>query len=135
MTTTARPAEHYLHGKGAGVVVIVPARVAERLEPVLAPFRHDHQGRDIEVDNVLIALRVAAMSWMSTYMGTSNAPDGEPEPTSKWLGTSSASSLLGITTRAVRKALERGTLHGEISEGEWRIRRDEIEHYRQRRNG
>lgn len=128
-----RPAEYYLYGSGEAAIVLVPARVASKLEAVLSPFRNAQRGIDPEVDNVLVALRVAGRIWTSTYLGTPTALPAEPTPGSNWLGTRSAAKALGITPRAVRKAIEREQLRAEISEGEWRIRRDWLEHYKARR--
>ncbi|WP_138999465.1 helix-turn-helix domain-containing protein [Rhodococcus zopfii] len=126
-----RPTEHYLHGDGH--VVIVPARVAAWLERRVAlnRVRIDARGLDPEIDAVLGALRISALVWRSAATGTEDTTPPEPDATSnQWMSTTQAAIHLGITDRAVRKAIATGTLNAENTGGRWRIHRDDIAHYR-----
>lgn len=130
-----RPAEHYVHGAGAGTVVVVPARVAALLERYagLADFRIKTRGRDGELDHVLVALHYAALSWReasSARSGTPNPEPPEPARESRWMTTAQVASRLGITSRAVRKAISDGRLHGELDGSSWRINAEDFAHYR-----
>lgn len=128
-----RPTEHYLHGDGH--VVIVPARVAAWLERRvdLNRVRIDARGLDPEIDAVLGALRISALVWRTSVNGTTPAEPAEPVAASdQWVSTNQAAIHLGITDRAVRKAIAAGALPAENTAGRWRIHRDDIAHYRNR---
>jgi len=128
-----RPPAAFVHGDGA--VVVVPARAAAWLERFtdLRAVRIENRGLDPETDAVLIALGVAAAAWRNAHTGSANgtglAPSAEPAASSL-LTTAEAGQLLGIGTRAVRKAIAEGRLravrHGDV----WRIEREDVEHFR-----
>ncbi|MBB6343777.1 excisionase family DNA binding protein [Nonomuraea muscovyensis] len=126
-----RPAEHYVYG-ATGPVVVVPGRVAAWLErhAQLGRLRIERRGQDPEVDAVLAALRQAAAAWRSSATGTPNTNQPEPVPLSPQMGTSSAADLLGITDRAVLKAIHEGRLPAERVAGRWLITREDVEHFR-----
>ncbi|WP_396659261.1 helix-turn-helix domain-containing protein [Microbacterium sp.] len=131
---SARDATAYVHGIH-GPVVVVPARVCAYLgvRAGLDEFRVNHRGIDAEVDNVLVAMRTAALAWRSTATGTTKAPAPEPAAHSGWLTTEQAASHLGITSRGVRKAIQRKHLPAtRTPDGRWRITREDLEHYKTR---
>ncbi|MEZ7240788.1 helix-turn-helix domain-containing protein [Rhodococcus sp. GXMU-t2271] len=130
-----RPIEHYLHGDGH--VVIVPARVAAWLErrADLNTLRINSRGLDPEIDAVLGALRISSLVWRNSVDGTTPTEPTEPTaPSPQWMSTSQVATHLGITDRAVRKAIARGALHAENIDGRWLIDRDELTDYRATRN-
>lgn len=128
-----RPAEHYLHGDGA--VVVVPARVCAYLNSLagLDEFRRANRGADPEVDAVLVAIRIAEVRWREAATGTREAAKPEPATDSnQWFSTTQAAGLLKVGDRAIRKAISAGHLPAESIAGRWRINRESIEHYRKR---
>lgn len=126
-----RPPEHLVHGLD-GPVMIVTARVAAYLLRYagLDEFYREHRGADAEVDAALAALRLTAWQWQKTVPGTTPAPSPEPPSNSKWLSTGAAAGLLGISDRAVRRAIAEGRLRAEQTGGRWYINRIDIEHYK-----
>lgn len=133
MTPSPRPIEHYLHGDGH--VVIVPGRVAAWLErrAGLNTLRINNRGLDPEVDAVLGALHLGALVWRNSVDGTAPAEPAEPPaPCPQWLSTAQVASRLGITDRAVRKAIDRGAIPAENIEGRWFINREDLAHYQAR---
>jgi excisionase family DNA binding protein len=128
-----RPPAAFVHGDGA--VVVVPARAAAWLERFadLRALRIRHRGADPEVDAVLVALGVAAAAWREQHTGTANgttvADVAEPAPSSS-VTTAEAGQLLGIGPRAVRRAIAEGRLRAERHGDVWRIRREDVEHFR-----
>jgi Helix-turn-helix domain len=133
------PAEHLIHGLDAPVV-LVSGRVAAWLlsRAGLDEYHRSHRGDDPEVDQVLVALKLAAIAWRerktSTDHGTREAgapPHVAPSP--KWFTTAAAARVLGITARAVIKAISVGRLPAVWSAGRWWIDPDDVEHYRAQR--
>ncbi|MDO9398388.1 MAG: helix-turn-helix domain-containing protein [Herbiconiux sp.] len=113
--------------------MIVPRRVCAYLNRYadLDRFRLQTRGQDAEVDGVLVAFRVAALSWQEAATGTKEAAPPELEGSSdNWMSTTQAATQLGIGDRAVRKAIAEGRLHAENIAGRWRIRRDQLQHFR-----
>lgn len=133
--TAPRTAAAFVHGDGA--VVVVPARIAARLDALLnlRRLRIDVRGRDAELDAVLIALGVAAAAWRTTATGSDQAPQPEADPHSEWLSTSEAADLLGVTDRRVRQEITGGRLVARRVAGRWRISREDVEQYRATRMG
>ena len=115
-----------------GPAVTVPARIAAVLEghADLSALRVRTRGVDPEASSVLEALRYAAMSWRSTATGTARAPEPEPAASSRWLSTTQAADLLGLTPRAVVKAIAQGKLPATRVGNRHRISREDLEHYR-----
>lgn len=111
-----RPAEHLVHGMN-GPVVVVGGRVAAWLlsRAGLNEYHRGHRGDDPEVDQVLVALKLAAAAWLERNVGTDHgtrAADRPPQdsPSPRWLNTTTTARVLGITTRAVVKAISAGRL-------------------------
>lgn len=120
-----------------GPSVVVPARIAAILEAHagLSALRVRTRGTDAEATDVLEALRFAALSWRenvvgSASSGTSVAPKAEPEPACKWMTTGKAADLIGISSRAIRKAIADGRLPAQEVGGRHRITREDLEHFR-----
>ena len=140
VTRTPLPAEHLVFGAD-GAVTVVPGRVAAWLlsRAGLADYHRAHRGDDPEVDQVLVALKLAAIAWRErnttgTDHGT-QAADTPPQaaPSPHWLTTTATARVLGITARAVVKAISAGRLPAQWSAGCWWINPDDVEHYRARR--
>lgn len=128
----AKPPAAYLHGDGPDAVVIVPARVAAWLatRTNLSKVRISARGTDPEVYAVLAALHRGGLQWQTRASGSEQRKEPEATPPSKWVSTSKAADLLGITDRAVRLAIEEHRLPAEKHGRAWRIARTDIEHYR-----
>ncbi|WP_189016033.1 helix-turn-helix domain-containing protein [Paenarthrobacter histidinolovorans] len=126
-----RPPAAYVHGINAPVV-IVPARIAAWLErnAGLNQIRINARGADPEVDSVLNALRLAALTWRTAATGSPQAPEPEAARESKWYSTTDAAERLGITDRAVRLAIQEKRLHATNLDGRWRISTEDIEHFK-----
>ncbi|WP_419144872.1 helix-turn-helix domain-containing protein [Microbacterium binotii] len=76
-------------------------------------------------------MRVAALAWRSSALGTHAARPAEPESVSdRRCTTRGAADLLGIGERAVRKAISGGALPAENVGGRWLIDREDVEQYR-----
>lgn len=131
MTVPQRPPQAYVHGIG-GPVVVIPARVCAWLErhAQLNEVRIRERGTDPEVDAVLVALRLAALTWRTTATGTPVAAKPEaPTDLNQWLSTTQAADILYITDRAVRLAIKEGRLPATLLNGRWRITREDIQHF------
>lgn len=131
MSGAQRSPAAYIHCVGAPVVVI-PARVCAWLErhARLNEVRIRERGSDPEVDAVLVALRLAALTWRTTATGTPVA--AKPEPASElnqWLSTTQAADILYITDRAVRLAISEKRLPATFVNGRWRITREDTQHF------
>ncbi|WP_420835150.1 helix-turn-helix domain-containing protein [Williamsia herbipolensis] len=91
------------------------------------------RGTDVELTNVLTALHLASLDWRSAATGIVKPSTAELEPRSEWIGTRQAADLLGISDRAVRKAIvEKRLAATSIGQG-YRVRREDVEHYRSAR--
>jgi excisionase family DNA binding protein len=126
-----RPPAAYVHGVG-GPVVIIPARVCAWLErhAQLNEVRVRERGADPEVDAVLVALRLAALTWRTTATGTPVAAKPEAHADlNQWLSTTQAADILYITDRAVRLAIKEHRLKATSINGRWRITREDIQHF------
>ena len=134
MNTTSQPAfrppNAYVHGVDSPVVV-VPARVAAWLErrAGLSSLRPQVRGADPEVDAVLVALRLAAMTWTSSVGGTETRNQPELEASSE-LTTQQVADAFGLTSRAVRKAIAAGRLKAHQVGARWVVTREDFEHYK-----
>lgn len=131
MTTPQRPPAAYIHGVDAPVVVI-PARVCAWLErhARLNEVRIRERGSDPEVDAVLVALRLAALTWRTAATGSPVAAKPEaPADLNQWLSTTQAADILYITDRAVRLAISEKRLPATLVNGRWRITREDIRHF------
>ncbi len=115
---------------------IVTGRAAAVLERQLdlAGLRVRTRGVDPEVSDVLEAIREAAEAWRGSAVGTTEAPEPEPPRTlSTWVTAAEAADLLGISSRAVRKAIAEGRLEAEQVGDRWRVAREDVEQFRARR--
>ena len=133
------PPEHYIYGTD-GPVVILSGRVASILENAfLDQFRRQIRGRDPELDSVLTAVRIAALSYRQwregSRLGTTFAEQGEQEgqlSSRTEIGARAAAELLNMTVRGVRKAITEGRLPAELKDGQWVIQRDDVLAYKTR---
>lgn len=131
---TPRPPESYVHGLD-GPVVVVPARVATWLlrRAGLEAYHRDHRGLDPQVDAIIVALKVADRTWrasVGTDLGTDTDGTGPGPAGCPWLSTTEAARRLGITDRAVRKAIAAGRLRAQWVGGVHALDPADIEHYR-----
>ncbi|MGW0456045.1 helix-turn-helix domain-containing protein [Gordonia sputi] len=127
-----RQVEGYIHGEH-GRIVVVPGRVAAWLEKRcgLNELRVSVRGCDSEVDSVLMALRLAALEWRSAATGTETTASAEPPAISEaWVTTTQAAGMLGISDRAIRKAIAENRIPATRVGNAWRIAREDLEHYR-----
>jgi excisionase family DNA binding protein len=121
-----------------GPAVLVPARVAAILErhADLTALRVRVRGLDPEASAVLEALRAAALCWRSSALapqsGTGDDRDAEPAPESmEWLTTGEAADQAGVTSRAIRRAIEDGRLPASTTAGGHnRISPEDLAHYK-----
>jgi hypothetical protein len=130
------PAPGYVHGL-TGPVVVLPAGVARWLEEQtdLPRRRVAVRGDDVELDQALLAIRLAAMqvgAVPGAAVGTDPPamPVAEPE-----LTVNQAAHRIGIRPRAVRRALEEQRLAGRKAGGRWLIQPADADHYRHRMQG
>ena len=125
----ARPAEHFVHGDGQ--VVVIPARVCAYLgkRAGLDDFRIEHRGTDPEVDAVLVAMRLAALTWLTSATGSTPAPEVEADAPLT-VTTEEAATALGITGRAIRLAIQENRLNAQRIGNNWQIARADLEHFR-----
>lgn len=123
---TRTPA-HYLHGPGG--VVIVPARIAHRLDRLLnlRAVRVAIRGQDPELDAVLVALGTASAAWHAAATGRPPRHPAAPQP--QWYSTTQAAERLHLAPRTVRLACETGALTADQVDGRWRITPDNLAHY------
>lgn len=113
-----------------GASVIVTAAVAQRLGPTLVRLAREHQRLHGALDPD-VAVTIAAIDRLGrAHAGhdahTATVPVGiphrEPDGIVGTVSTTTAAERLGITPRAVRARLERGTLPGtRLPTGEWRV--------------
>jgi excisionase family DNA binding protein len=128
---TERTPAHYLHGD----VVIVPARIANllRRHAGLDDLRIRARGADGEFYCVLTALHIASLQWRDSAIGTTEAPKAELGPDSnkrQWMTTGQAAAVIGVTDRAIRKAIATGHLEASNVDGRWRISVEDLAHYK-----
>lgn len=137
MTPSFRPPEAFVHGH-EGPVVVVPARVATWLlrRAGLEAYHRDHRGADPEVDAVLTALKVADRAWRAAQgadQGTGADSTRSEQTGCPWLSTREAAARLGITDRAVRKAIAGGRLKADWVGGVHALDPEDVALYRPRR--
>jgi excisionase family DNA binding protein len=127
-----RPAEHFVHGLD-GPVVVLDARICAIIDRELDKFRREVRGQDPQLDHSLRSIRLAGIRFIeSSAAGTNVAP--QPEPVSQspqqlnddTVSTSTAATVLGITDRAVRKAIDEKRLPATKIDGRWRIHRNDL---------
>lgn len=131
-----RPAEHLVHGLD-GPVAVIDGRVCAVLNRLLGldKIRAQVRGQNPQLDQALLAIHLAALATESSSTGTNPAPQPEPVPQSKHqlnndtVSTTTAATLLGITDRAIRKAIIEKRLTATNVDGRYRIPRDALERY------
>lgn len=128
-------AEAMVLGGNGGPVVVVTSRVADYLtrHAGLGQFRVEHRGEDAEIDAALLAIAVVGKSWRGSAVGTAGRNPSEPAPVSEWVSTAGAAARLGLTSRAVVKAIAEGRLKAMKAGTQWRIHRADLEHFRAQR--
>ena len=130
MTERRQPIEFYLVPSG----VVITARIAYLLDKRtnINDARIRARGLDDEFVAVLVALRKLAMSYVeSSEQVLSNGSDASylAEPTRE-LSSEQAADLLGVSSRAVTKAIGSGLLAAAKVKGCWVIQRSDLEQYR-----
>lgn len=117
-----------------GPGVVLDARMCAWLEQYagLTRLRVRVRGTDPALSQQLEEIRLAALHWRGSATGTTRATEAEPAARSEqWLSTGEAAELLGVTARAVRKAIAEGRLSATtLSNRHRRISREDLEHYR-----
>lgn len=112
--------------------VQVPPVVAALLEAQLplSELRQRVRGQSPLVDDVLLGLRVLAMSFVEgvrpgSAAGTAVAAG--PEPAVDLMTVSQVSDRVDVSDSAVRKAARQGRLRGEHVAGAWRFTRTDVD--------
>jgi excisionase family DNA binding protein len=138
VSTPPRPIEFYVHGWDGPVVVIegVEATALLRYGGLDAYHRH-HRGVNPHLDRAIGKLRIASNAHrarVDSAHGTFRTEPPEPVTRSDGrLTTRQAASLLGVTPRAVRKAITEDRLPAERVAGRWLIDAESAARYRARR--
>jgi excisionase family DNA binding protein len=139
MSETTGGPERFLTGDRA--FVVAPAEVVAKLleRTSLDVLRVSARGADSEVYDLLMALRLAALAHPSSDIGTFGSDVGtfvaeqaEPGPYSL-LTTAEAATLIGITPRAVLKAIREGRLLASQNDATYLIKRDDAKAFRSNR--
>jgi excisionase family DNA binding protein len=127
--TGALPSSRYIVEVGPGV--LVPIRIAAMLNAYLKPLRIKMRGHDSELDQVLLDFARIAMTFDSSERGTIDAPTPEPRrDLSEWVTTSIAADIIGITERAVRRAIAERRISAQKLSGGWCLTRQDVEQFR-----
>lgn len=134
MSEPQRSARELIHGTN-GPVVIVSGRVAAWMlrYAELEHYHADYRGLDAEIDQTLIALKVAALSWRSSATGMRDAAIPELSPGLQWLSTKQAADALAMTDRAIRKAIRENRLQATTIGRAYRINREQLAHFKARK--
>lgn len=114
------------HGPGTFVSGRVCAYLARYAG--LDAFRVTNRGADLEVDNTLVAMRLAELAWQQSATGTRET--SKPEPARKWKSTGEVAGLLGVTDRSIRRAIQENRLKAINVAGRWRIGPEDLEHFK-----
>lgn len=123
-----------MHGLD-GPVVVVSGRVAAWMlrHAGLEAYHLEHRGEDADIDQTLIAMKVAALSWRSTATGTKSAAKPELNAQLEWLSTKQAADALAMTDRAIRKAIRENRLQATMVGRAYRINREQLAHFKARK--
>lgn len=128
-----RPAEHLVH---TGPSVTLDGLLCAKLNKLLGldKIRAQLRGKDRHLDEGLLAIRLTAAAYESSSAGTYSAP--QPVPVSRstqqlndTVSTSTAADILGLTDRAIRKAITENRLKATQLDKRWRIHRDDLAQY------
>lgn len=127
----SRPPEFLVFSHG----IFVSARAAAYLLRYagLDAFRINHRGDDPEIDATLVAMTIVALQWRSDATGTKEAARPELDRTSEWLSTRQVATQLHISESGVRKAIRERRLDAESVAGRYRVNREQLAHFTQRR--
>lgn len=119
----------FLFGPGSPAVV-VPARIARMLEGsgALSQLRTRASGVDPEAWEVLDALRLASEQWTGDPLHC--MPVREKIDPDLALTSAEIAIQIGISDRAVRRAMRDGELEAQMVGGRWIASREAFEHYR-----
>ena len=139
--TSLRPAEHLVHGLN-GPVVVIDGAVCAIFNRLLGldKLRSVWRGQNPRLDQALLAIRLAGIAHTeSSAAGTDVAPQPEPRPRSSQqlndtVSTTTAAALLGLTGRAIRKAIAENRLKATLLDNRYRIHRDDLADYRATRD-
>jgi excisionase family DNA binding protein len=131
----ARPAEHLVHGIH-GPVVVIDGRICALLNRLgLDKIRGEVRGQDAQLDQTLLAIRLAGNSSAeSSSAGPVSAPQEEPVSQSKsqlndTLSTSEAAAILHLTRRAISKECKQKHLPATLVGGRYRITHQDLAAY------
>lgn len=120
-------------------MVMVPSRVAALIdrEMDMHALRIRARANDPEVYEVLLSLHEVALAWRSSAVAGTEE-DTRPEPKrgleqTKQLTSTEAADHLGVTDRAIRKAIHEGRLAASKTGSKWLIDREELAHFKTRR--
>lgn len=140
-----RPVDAFLHGVDEDIVIITGRHAAQLERCVnLAALREVVRGAgDPEFYNVLLAVGTAADHWIKRCRSLAGTAAGsatgsvidrtsELDRSLSQLTTGSAAEQLGITDRAIRKAIRDGRLRATQVDGKWLIDPEDLKHYRRR---
>jgi len=131
----ARPAEHLIAGL-TGPVVLLSARVAAQLDrDVLDHYRRNHRGTDREVDETLIAIRIAALLYVGRASVSDPGQNHAPPPATgaSWLTVQDAASKLGCSPRSIRRSINNGRLAARRVGPLWLINPTELHQHADQR--
>lgn len=114
-----------------GPAVVLDARACAWLEKYadLTRLRVSVRGTDPEISAQLEQIRMAAMSWRGSSCGTEGDAEAEPAPLSEWLTTGQAAKAIGVTSRAIRKAIDEERIPATLAGSRWLISHEDVRHY------
>lgn len=101
----------------------------------LGDYALEQRGRDVDVDDALMALRIAAQVHVrdvTSATGSRVDPSPEAPPPSAAMSTFEAAERLGISDRAVRLACSTRRLPATQVGGRWRIEPTDVAAYSRR---
>ena len=135
-----RPAEHLVHGIN-GPCVVLDGQVCAILDQLLSLDKvgRQYRGQSEQLDHSLRAIRLAGAAYtQSSCKGTKSAPTSEPDTRSQrqlndTVSTTTAASILGLTNRAVVKAINEKRLIADKPDGRWRITRKDLHEFQTRK--
>jgi excisionase family DNA binding protein len=129
-----RPAESSSAHRGP--VAVIDGRSCALLNRMfLDKIRMQIRGRDPQFDEALLVIRRAGLEYTeSSCSGTRVAAQPEPaqhleQTNNTTMSTTTAATLLGVTDRAIRKAINEKRLAATKLDGRYRIARDDLAEY------
>ncbi|WP_193046815.1 excisionase family DNA-binding protein [Mycolicibacterium baixiangningiae] len=122
-------------------MAVIDGRICGLLNQLLKldRVRAEIRGQDPQLDQALLAIKLAGAAYMnSSATGKRQAPQPEPathcdQQDDNTISTTSAATLLGVTDRAIRRAITDKRLPATKLDGRYRIGRTELAHYRDTR--